>query len=121
MPKKLKKKKKISKTSAYKRGRAFEYRVKKYYERLGFYVKRSYGSKGAEDLLAVRKHKDDNGIHLYHIQCKHNRRYIPLIKDEHIRLVELSIKTGGVAIHAFSDEKGHIKIKQLERNKYIIK
>src|SRR5215211_7491719 len=48
-------KKKISKNTAYKRGRAFEYRVKKHFEKQGYYVVRKYASKGAEDLIAMKK------------------------------------------------------------------
>ena len=48
------KKKRISKNTAYKRGRQFEYRVQNHFRKLGYYVKRSYASKGAEDLLAIK-------------------------------------------------------------------
>jgi hypothetical protein len=38
----------------YTRGRAFEYRVKAFFERLGWWVCRAAGSHGKADLVAVR-------------------------------------------------------------------
>lgn len=104
--------KKISKNTAYKKGRAFEYRVRNYYERLGYYVRRSYASKGIEDLIAI-KARDPLTSEVLLIQCKHNRRYIPLSKKEKNNLIRLSNQTGGIPIHAYSDEKGHIQFSYL--------
>mgnify|MGYP001772724201 CR=1 FL=1 len=50
----------------YVNGRAFEYRVKKYMEKQGFYVMRSASSKGPFDLLAINQYV------VYGIQCKAN-------------------------------------------------
>lgn len=106
------KKKRISKNTAYKRGRRLEYRVKQYYEKLGYYVRRSYASKGIEDLIAI-KARDPLTSEVLLIQCKHNRKYIPLSKKEKTALMQLSVKTGGIPVHAYSDEKGHIQFSYL--------
>ena len=45
-------KKKIKK---YEKGRRFEYKVKKFYEHLGYYVIRSASSKGLFDLIAFNQ------------------------------------------------------------------
>lgn len=58
------KKDKKPKTSQYKLGRSFEYRVKKHFEKDGYYVIRAASSKGAFDLVAI------NHEHVYLIQCK---------------------------------------------------
>lgn len=104
--------KKISKNTAYKKGRAFEYRVRNYYEKLGYYVRRSYASKGIEDLIAI-KARDCITSEVLLIQCKHNRKYIPLSKKEKANLIKLSAQTGGIPVHAYSDEKGHIAFSYL--------
>lgn len=49
-----KKFKRMYKTSNYKRGRSFEYRTKNEYMKKGFWVVRSYASKGASDLYNLR-------------------------------------------------------------------
>jgi Holliday junction resolvase len=56
----------------YQRGRAFEYKVKKHYESLGWFVVRAAGSKGPADLLAVPGW-DDPAIGVMTIQCKTRR------------------------------------------------
>lgn len=53
------------KTSAYERGRKFEWRVRDYFRKLGYYVLRSPQSAGPADLIAIKK---DERILL--IQCK---------------------------------------------------
>jgi len=104
--------KKISKNTAYKKGRAFEYRVRNYYEKLGYYVRRSYASKGIEDLIAI-KARDCITSEVLLIQCKHNQKYVPLSKKEKSNLIKLSVQTGGIPVHAYSDEKGHIAFSYL--------
>ena len=48
----------------YKKGRQFEYKVKKEFEKLGYFVVRSAGSRGIFDLIAIRKYE------VLGIQCK---------------------------------------------------
>jgi len=50
----------------YVNGRAFEYRVKNYLEKKGFFVVRSASSKGPFDLIAINRYMT------YGIQCKAN-------------------------------------------------
>jgi len=54
-------------TNNYRRGYAFELRVKKYFESLGFYVVRSAGSHGVADLVAFQKNMNHPPLL---IQCK---------------------------------------------------
>lgn len=58
--------------NAYRKGRAFEYRVKKLFEGKGYFVVRSAGSNGSVDLVAVRK-----GCVLF-VQCKRSGYLAPL-------------------------------------------
>ena len=53
----------------YTRGRAFEWRIRKYYEQHDFLVTRSAGSKGKADLVAVRKW-DSSGAHTECLNCR---------------------------------------------------
>lgn len=54
--------------SQYNRGRSFEYRVKQLYEKHGWFVIRSAGSKGIADLVAIAP----DGMEIHFIQCKKN-------------------------------------------------
>lgn len=98
--KKRKRKKKISKNTAYKRGRSFEYRVMKHFQRLGYYVRRNYASKGAEDLNAMKKVGDHS--ELLHIQCKNLAVEKPLSSREKDNLRALAKITGGKILHVFN-------------------
>lgn len=120
-----KKRKKISKNTNYKKGRQFEYRVKKYYEMLGWYVRRSYASKGAEDLNAQKKiyatwgeegKKNESGYltKVLHIQCKNLKVEKPLNKDEKKRLKELSNITGGKAMHVYNDKNHRLVFEEIK-------
>jgi Holliday junction resolvase len=122
--KKNKVKRKISKNTAYKKGRQFEYRVKKHFEKLGYYVKRSYASKGAEDLIAIKRAviQDINEIgkgtiHLSEvllIQCKNLKVERKLSIAECNNLRALAKQTGGTALAAFNvDHK--LKIEEIEQ------
>jgi len=121
--------KRISKNTAYKKGRAFEYRVKKHFEKLGYYVKRSYASKGAEDLLAIKKiivpsnkisvskSKGIEGIAICSevllIQCKNLKVERKLSKKECDNLRILSKITGGTPMVAMNvDHK--LKIEEID-------
>jgi len=67
---------------SYKKGRRFEYKTKELFERLGFFVLRSAGSKSPVDLIAVRQCSADcearklfscrqrGGVCVLGIQCK---------------------------------------------------
>lgn len=106
------KKKRISKNTNYKKGRRFEYRVKKHFEKLGYYVKRSYASKGAEDLNAQKKvyvrREDIDGYdqtytEVLHIQCKNLAVERPLSQKERTALLKLAKQTGGTPLHVYND------------------
>lgn len=106
----MKRKKRISKNTAYKKGRSFEYRVANYYRKLGYYVKRSYASKGAEDLIAIKTRDipyNDLGStftcpEVLLIQCKNLKVEKSLSKTEKENLLRLAKQTGGTAIHIFN-------------------
>jgi Holliday junction resolvase len=111
--------KRISKNTAYKRGRQFEYRVKKHFEKLGYYVKRSYASKGAEDLIAIKSidvqkfYSDDSVTYanislnkktplseVFLIQCKNLKVEKKLNKEEADRLKKLAKQCGATPLLA---------------------
>jgi Holliday junction resolvase len=103
--KKKKKIKRISKNKSYQKGRQFEYRVKKYFERLGYYVKRSYASKGAEDLIAIKSIYNDKISNVYFsevllIQCKNLKVERKLSQREVNNLLALSKQTGATPLLA---------------------
>jgi Holliday junction resolvase len=103
--------KKLSKNTAYKRGRQFEYRVKKHFEKLGYYVIRQYASKGAQDLTAIKQMyieignerlQDVTASEVLLIQCKNLKVEQPLSSIEIANLRTLRKITGGSIIHAFN-------------------
>jgi|GEM_PF-906068 len=100
-------KKKISKNTAYKRGRAFEYRVKKHFEKQGYYVVRKYASKGAEDLIAIKSMDltETNAVpnyssEVFFIQCKNLKVEKKLKRIDAERLIALARKCGGTPLLA---------------------
>jgi Holliday junction resolvase len=109
---KTKKKKRISKNTAYKRGRNFEYRVKKHFERNGYYVVRNYASKGAEDLIAMKSIElvsPGNSIgnaaifsEVFLIQCKNLKVEKKLKRDDAVRLIKLAKQVGGTPLLAIN-------------------
>lgn len=119
-------KKKISKNTAYKRGRAFEYRVKKHFEKQGYYVVRKYASKGAEDLIAIKSmilqriHTTDGQVipvktasEVLLIQCKNLKVEKKLDKKEAQRLKDLAKQCGGTPLLA-SNANHKLNITEVE-------
>jgi Holliday junction resolvase len=109
--------KRISKNTAYKKGRRFEYRVKKHFEKLGYYVIRQYASKGAQDLTAIKGFE----IHGFKtkcsevllIQCKNLKVERKLSKNEIQNLKALAKWTGGTPLVAMNvDHK--LRIEEIE-------
>jgi Holliday junction resolvase len=125
------KKKRISKNTAYKRGRAFEYRVKKHFEKQGYYVVRKYASKGAEDLIAIKaiEISDIVAVKNYNefarvkvspkmsetlfIQCKNLKVEKKLDKKEAQRLKDLAQQCGGTPLLA-SNQNHKLVITEVE-------
>lgn len=94
------------KNKAYQKGYRFERRVKKHFEKLGYYVKRSYASKGAEDLIAIKEielvgHKPRISEVLL-IQCKNLKVEKKLDKREIDNLKTLAKQTGATPLHVFN-------------------
>jgi Holliday junction resolvase len=75
----------------YIKGRAFEYRVAAYLRNRGYYVQRSYGSKGVFDLLAISSEKHGNHRPLA-IQAKNLRGKLYIAPAERLQLAEASRK-----------------------------
>lgn len=100
--------KKISKNNAYKRGRNFEYRVKKHFEKKGYYVVRKYASKGAEDLIALKVinlPNDHSAVYVTEcllIQCKNLKVEKKLKREDAERLIALAKQVGGTPLLAFN-------------------
>lgn len=78
--------------AAYRKGRAGEYLARAHLEQLGWYVTRSYASKGAWDLLALRP-----GDWPLMVQVKVGARAY-LSPDERGKLVRLAVDAGAQAI-----------------------
>ena len=99
-------KKRISKNTAYKRGRNFEYRVKKHFEQKGYYVVRKYASKGAEDLVAIKEMSiptNSGGIEaseVFLIQCKNLKVERKLKRKDAVALINLAKHCGATPLLA---------------------
>jgi len=90
----------------YRRGYAFELRVKRSLEKRGYFVVRSSGSHGPADLLAVSK---DGKV--LAIQCKLDG-YLP--PKEFRKLLVLATRYPVAPYLASKNEKGKISLKKLE-------
>ena len=120
------KKKRISKNKNYIRGRQWEYYVKKHFEKLGYYVKRSYASKGAEDLIAIKSmilqriYTTDGQVipaktasEVFLIQCKNRKIERPLTKLEKDNLKALAAQCGATPLLA-SNKNHKLHIEEVE-------
>ena len=89
----------------YVSGRAFEYRVKRHLEGKGYYVVRSYASKGTFDLVAVPP-KTSRLSRALLIQAKHSRSGKVYIHPEEIkRLGEAAKRYEGFCVIAFNEKR----------------
>jgi len=97
--------------SLYRIGRAFEYATMKKLRSCGYYCKRSFGSKGVEDIVAVRGCKEipsrrcpENDIKeavILFVQCKYSRFQDTTPEKFDLKgLIKLAEKYGGLAIFA---------------------
>jgi len=89
----------------YHKGRNFEYRVKKYLEKKGYFVVRSAGSHGIFDLIAIEKVGDNVGMYenfVYGIQCRVDSNVKKEEVEEMNRIYE---KFGIIPILAYRDGK----------------
>lgn len=84
----------MSDASSYRKGRRFEWRVKKFLEAKGYWVMRSGGSKGPPDLAAAKK-----GEGLFLIECKVNKS--DFSSKERLELLAEAEKAGATALLAF--------------------
>ena len=89
----------------YSRGRAFEYRVKKLYEAMGWIVFRTAGSHSPADLICMARD-------VILVQCKYSKSGRMKWNKKELRKLQLlldRLKLAGYV--AFNDEKGHIHLK----------
>ena len=100
------------KNKAYQKGYRFERRVMKYYQKLGYYVRRNFASKGAEDLNAMKKVGDHPQV--LHIQCKNLKIQRPLSKTEKENLIKLAKQTGGTPIHVYNNSRHKLVFEELK-------
>ena len=108
--------KRISKNTHYKRGRQFEYRCKKYFEKLGYYVIRKYASKGAEDLVCIKSRRcceNEMLSSVLVVQCKNLQTQRNLPAAEKKGLIALAEWTGAKPILA-TNVNHKITITELE-------
>lgn len=108
----VKKKRRISKNTtktkkknkAYQKGYRFELRVKKHFEQKGYYVVRKYASKGAEDLVAIKKSWTLINKSVFSevllIQCKNLKVEKKLKREDAERLIKLAKQCGATPLLA---------------------
>ena len=82
----------------YIKGRRFEYKVMSFFEKLGFYVIRSAGSKGDFDIIAIRDGKT------YGIQATMKNTLPP----ERLRVLAMELKITTVFVCRVTNNKGRI-------------
>ena len=98
----------------YEIGRRFEYRVQNFFRKYGFYVNRSYASKGLFDLIAV---PPNLGIDWHNfpfgIQCKKDKRGTGYVaKDELQTLKDNDKKWQMNVVIIWSDKKGKLRMRK---------
>jgi len=100
----------------YESGRAFEYRVKRHLESKGYYVVRSYASKGTFDLVAVPP-KTSRLSRALLIQAKHSRKGKGYVRPEEARqLGEAAKRYEGFCLIAYNEKR---KLKYRLVNPYV--
>lgn len=96
-------------------GRAFEYRVKRHYEKKGYYVKRSYGSLGLYDLVCYKRkgvlragdYKEEVLTEVIFVETKtsENAKYkFNTTNEKRIKLIELAMKVGARAVYVYKNK-----------------
>ena len=105
----------------YQIGRRFEYRVQNYFRKFGYYVVRSYASKGLLDLIAippntlgwtgsVRRQKKTVGV-----QCKKTKDGKGYVSREEMKsLIENEDKWEMTILIALSDKKRRLKFRTVK-------
>ena len=86
----------------YERGRAFEYKVKRYLEKRGYFVVRSAGSR-FPDLIAIKNGK------VLAIEVKNHKPSDAVIQEVEERAHEL-LRYGITPCLAYPDEDGKIRV-----------
>jgi len=85
----------------YVKGRNFEYRTMYFLRKIGYYVIRSYGSKGLYDLIAVPPRSRGLGSCTLLIQCKY-KGYVPPSERERLKVHD---KWMGLVLIAYTDKR----------------
>jgi Holliday junction resolvase len=93
----------------YEQGRRFEYRVKNYLIKKGYFVVRSAGSKGAADLIAILPYCNHSKVFL--IQCKYGKGQID--RQEIINLTRLADKYNAIPVLVGIDKDHNLIITDL--------
>ncbi len=96
----------------YEIGRRFEYRVQNWLRKEGYYVQRSYASKGLVDLIAVPKYVKVGWVNItLGIQAKKNGYVHP---SEMKTLLECKNKWQMMIVIARSDKKKKLRFRTLD-------
>ena len=107
----------------YQIGRRFEYRVQKYFRKYGYYVIRSYASKGLLDLIAIPPTTASSGnvsqwtrqTKPVGVQCKKTKDgkgYVS--REERKSLIENEKKWRMTILIAWSDKKRRLKFRTVK-------
>lgn len=92
----------------YNSGRQFEYRVKKYLEKLGYYVVRSAGSKGQIDIVAIPTEDEITLLpEVLLIQCKHGAKIGKKEREDLLKL-DLNLLDGTTCLVAWAKPNAKI-------------
>lgn len=94
----------MAKQTKYEKGRTFEYKIKTYLTRRGYFVIRAAGSHGPADLVAVRK-----GQRPMLVQCKKGTATVG--KEEHNELFRAATQADAMAIIITSEDRGPMVFK----------
>ena len=100
----------------YKIGRNFEYRVQRFFRKYGFYVNRSYASKGLFDLIAIPPTNKKDALWFnfpFGIQCKKDKRGTGYVAKEELQtLKDNDGKWQMIAVIIWSDKKGKLRMRK---------
>ena len=98
----------------YEIGRSFEYRVQRFFRKYGYYVNRSYASKGLFDLIAVAPYRGANWYNFpFGIQCKKDKRGTGYVAKEELQtLKDNDGKWQMIAVIIWSDKKGKLRMRK---------
>jgi len=96
----------------YERGRNFEYRVKRFFEKLGYFVVRSAGSHSPCDLVCIKPDLSSFCSCVRLVQCKYGES--KMSKKEEKKFREFCDELFASGYIAVTDKNGHIRFRYMQ-------